>query len=95
MSREAAEWFLDHGVKSIGFGDGIAIENDPEQCVAFHEILMPHDVTFIEVLQNLDQLSQKVFLLVCLPLPIRGLDSSPVHVMAIEGVPEFTTEENV
>ncbi|MDO9541025.1 MAG: cyclase family protein, partial [Kiritimatiellia bacterium] len=55
LSRESAEWFRDREVKSIGFGDGIAIENDPEQCVAFHEILMPHDVTFIEVLQNLDQ----------------------------------------
>lgn len=89
LSREAAEWFLEKEVKGIGFGDGIAIENNPEQCVAFHEILMPHDVTFIEVLQNLDQLSRKVFLLVCLPLPIRGLDSSPAHVMAIEGVPGF------
>lgn len=89
LSREAAVWFRDHGVKCIGFGDGIAIENNPEHCKAFHEILMPLDVTFIEVLQNLDQLCRKVFLLVCLPLLIRGLDSSPVHVMAIEGLPGF------
>jgi len=93
LSRESAEWFRDHGVKSVGFGDGIAIENNPEECVAFHDILMPRDVTFIEVLQNLDQLSHKVFLLVCLPLPIRGLDASPVHVVAIEGVPGFMTDE--
>ena len=69
--------------------DGIAIENNPEHCKAFHEILMPHDVTFIEVMQNLGRLLRKTFLLVCLPLPIRGLDSSPVNVMAIEGIPGF------
>jgi len=89
LSRESAEWFFEKGVKCIGFGDGIAIENNPVHCKAFHEILMPHDVTFIEVMQHLDLLSQKIFLLVFLPLPIRGLDSSPVHVLAIEGVPGF------
>ena len=64
LSRESAEWFLDKGVKCIAFGDGIAIENHPEHCVAFHEILMPQDVTFIEVMQNLDQIKQKVFFFV-------------------------------
>ncbi len=90
LTRESAEWFLEKGVKCVGFGDGIAIENNPEHCVAFHDILMPKDVTFIEVLQNLDRLERDVFLIIFLPLPIRGLDSSPVHVMAIEGVPGFT-----
>lgn len=90
LSREAAEWFLEKGVKSVGFGDGIAVENDPGHCVAFHEILMPSDVTFIEVMQNIDKLRDKVFMIVFLPLPIRGLDSSPVHVLAIEGIPGFT-----
>lgn len=86
LSRESAEWFLEQGVKCIGFGDGIAIENNPEHCEAFHEILMPQDITFIEVMQNLDLLQCKTFMLVFLPLLIRGLDSSPVHVMAIEGI---------
>ncbi len=90
LSREAADWLLEKGVKSVGFGDGIAVENDPEHCVAFHEILMPNNVTFIEVMQNIDELREKVFMIVFLPLPIRGLDSSPVHVMAIEGIPGFT-----
>jgi arylformamidase len=90
LSRESAEWFLEKGVKAVGFGDGIAIENNPEHCVAFHEILMPEDVSFIEVLQNLDQLQHDIFLIVFLPLPIRHLDSSPVHVVALEGIPGFT-----
>ena len=91
LSRESAEWFLEKGVKCVGFGDGIAIENNPEHCIAVHDILMANDVTFLEVLQNLDQLRRKIFMIVFLPLPIRGLDSSPVHVMAIEGVPGLTS----
>lgn len=90
LSREAAQWFLDKGVKAVGFGDGVAIENDPEHCTAFHDILITRDVTFIEVLQNLDKLEQDVFMIVFLPLPIRQLDASPVHVMAIEGVAGMT-----
>ena len=89
LGAEAARWFLDRKVKCVGFGHGIAIENNPKECVAFHEILMPNDVTFIEVMQNLDKLHRKTFLLVALPLPIRELDSSPVHVMAIEDIPGF------
>ena len=89
LSRESAEWFLEKKVKSVAFGDGIAIENHPEHCVAVHDILMPNDVTFIEVMQNLDQLQSDVFMIVFLPLPILGLDSSPVYVAAIEGIPGF------
>jgi arylformamidase len=89
LSREAAEWFLEKQVKCVAFGHGIAIENDPQHCLAVHDILMPHDITFIEVMQNLDRLEQEIFLLVFLPLPIRGLDSSPTYVVAMEGVPGF------
>jgi arylformamidase len=89
LSIESAEWFLEHQVKAVGFGDGVAIENNPKHCSAFHDILMPKNVTFIEVMQNLDQIRDSVFMIVFLPLPIVGLDSSPVHVVAIEGVPGF------
>lgn len=89
LTREAAEWFLEKQIKCVGFGDGIAIENNVEHCKAFHELLMPRDIIFIEVMQNLDKLKQQVFMIVFLPLLIRGLDSSPVNVIAIEGVPGF------
>lgn len=90
LSRESAQWFLEKEVKCVGFGDGVAIENDPEHCAAVHDILMAEDITFLEVMQNIDKLTQKVFMIVFLPLPIRGLESSPVHAMAIEGVPGLT-----
>ena len=89
LSRESAEWFLAKQVKAVGFGDGINIETNVEHCNACHDILLANDILFIEVLKNIDQLRDDVFLLVYLPLPIRGLDSSPANVIAIEGVPGF------
>lgn len=93
LSRESAEWFLEKQVKAVGFGNGIAIENNAEHCVACHDILLANDILFIEVLKNLDKLHDDVFLIVFMPLPIRGLDSSPVNVMAIEGIPGFTPHD--
>lgn len=86
IGEESARWFAEKKVKSIGFGDGVSIENCVEDVAIFHTILMAQDVTFIEVLKNLDQLESEVFFLSFLPLPIKGIDSSPVRVVAIEGL---------
>ena len=93
LSRESAEWFLEKKVRAVGFGDGVAIENNAEHCIACHDIFLGNDIPFIEVLKNLGQLQDDVFLVVYIPLPIRGLDSSPVNVMAIEGIPGSAPEE--
>jgi len=90
LSRESAEWFVEKKVKAVGFGDGICIETNVEHCNACHDIMLGNDVLFIEVLQNINKLQQDIFLIVFMPLPIKGLDSSPVNVMAIEGIPGFT-----
>lgn len=89
LGKEAAEWFLEKKVKAVGFGDGISIENDAAQCIAFHDILLGNDILIIEVLRNLDQLHEDTCLIIFTPLPIRGLDSSPVNPIAIEGIPGF------
>jgi arylformamidase len=93
LSRESAAWFLEKQVRAVGFGNGVAIENNAEHCVACHDILLGNDILFIEVMKNLDKLQDDVFLIVYMPLPIRGLDSSPVNVMAIEGIPGFTPHD--
>ena len=73
----------------MGFGQGVSIENCQEDVCAFHDVLMEVDVVFLEVLCNLEQLSTDVFFLSYAPLPIKGLDSCPVRVYAIEGLVEF------
>ena len=92
LSEESARWFVEKQVKAVGFGDGIAIENNAQHCIACHDIMLGNDVLFIEVMENINLLEQDIFLIIFTPLPIRGLDSSPVNVMAIEGIPGFTIQ---
>ena len=89
MNGETAQWMVDHGVKCVGFGDGVSIENRNEDVKPFHDICMAENITFLEVLKNLEELSQDHFFISYAPLPIRGLDSCPVRVYAIEGLPGF------
>ncbi len=90
IGAESAEWFRDKKVKAVGFGDGVSIENCNEDVKPFHDILMAENIIFIEVLKNLEYLQKDVFFLSFSPLPIVGLDSSPVHAYAIEGLAEFS-----
>jgi arylformamidase len=90
ICREVAEWFAEKGVKCIGFGDGVSIENSNEDVCAFHDVLLARNIVFLEVLKNLDKLRKEVFFMSYSPLPIKGLDSSPVHAYAIEGLAEFS-----
>lgn len=87
---ESAEWFRDHKVKCVGFGDGVSIENCNEDVKPFHDILMAENIVFLEVLQNLEELQSNVFFMSYSPLPIKGLDSCPIRAYAIEGLAEFS-----
>lgn len=90
VNGETAQWFADHQVKCVGFGDGVSIENRNEDVKPFHDILLARNVIFLEVLKNLELLEKDVFFISYAPLPIKGLDSSPVHAYAIEGLPGFS-----
>jgi len=89
VNGEMGQWLVDKGVKSVGFSDGADIETNIPQFQDFHRVTMAHDITFIEVMENFDELQKDVFFLAALPLPIKGLDSCPVRVVAIEGLPGF------
>ena len=90
ICEEAALWFRDKKVKCVGFGEGVSIENSNEDVKAFHDILMVEDITFLEVLENLEKLNSDTFFISFAPLPIIGLDSCPVRAYAIEGLAEFS-----
>ncbi|QTL97150.1 cyclase [Iocasia frigidifontis] len=90
INGESAEWFCDHKVKCVGFGDGVSIESCNEDVKPFHDILMAENIVFLEVLKNLDKLKEKVFFMSYSPLPIKELDSCPVRAYAIEGLAEFS-----
>ncbi len=90
VGAESAQWFAAKKVKCVGFGDGVSIENCNEDVKPFHDILMAKDITFLEVLKNLDQLTCDTFFMSYSPLPIKGLDSCPVRAYAIEGIEQFS-----
>lgn len=89
IGAESAQWFADHRVKCVGFGDGVSIENCEADVKPFHDILMEQNIVFLEVLKNLDQLMSSIFFMSYAPLPIVGADSCPVRAYAIEGLAEF------
>lgn len=90
VNGETAQWFKNHKVKCVGFGDGVSIENCNEDVKPFHDILLAENIVFLEVLKNLERLEKDVFFMSYAPLPIMGLDSCPVRAYAIEGLSEFS-----
>jgi putative cyclase len=90
VNEETANWFKEHKVKCVGFGDGVSIENCNEDVKPFHDVLLAENIVFLEVLKNLEELKQNIFFMSYSPLPIKGLDSSPVRAYAIEGLKEFS-----
>lgn len=89
VNGETALWMVEHKVKTVGFGDGVSIESCNEDVKPFHDVCMAENITFLEVLKNLEQLQSETFFISFSPLPIKGLDSCPVRVYAIEGIPGF------
>ena len=55
-----------------------------------YQICMAENITFLEVLKNLDELKKDTFFISFAPMYIKGLDSCPVRVYAIEGMPDFS-----
>ena len=90
INGETGEWLLKHKAKCIGFGEGVSIEKCNEDCAPFHDVCLSHNITFLEVLKNLEELQQDTFFISYAPLLIKGLDSCPVRVYAIEGLADFS-----
>ena len=89
VNGETGKWFVDHKCKCVGFGDGVSIENCNEDVKPFHDVCMAENITFLEVLKNLEMLKSDTFFISFAPMYIKGLDSCPVRVYAIEGLKEF------
>ena len=90
VGENSAKWFAAKKVKCVGFGDGVSIEDCQENVKPFHDILMAQNIVFLEVLKNLELLRTDTFFISYSPLPIRGLESCPVRVYAMEGLAEFS-----
>ena len=84
IAHDAIRWLIrEKAINIIGSdASGIEIKGAPNQ--PNHQFLMDHQVPIIEFANNLDALQTERFTLVVLALPVAGLDSCPVRLVAIE-----------
>lgn len=79
----AAEWLVkNRGIKAVGI-DTASIDYGQSQLFPTHQILTAENIPFLENVANLDQLPTKGFLLIALPMKIRGGTGSPTRVIAV------------
>lgn len=83
LTVEVAEYIATKGVKSVGV-DTVS-PNVSRTPLPVHHYLMVRGILIIEALCNLDQVPTERFLIVALPLKIRGGSGSPVRAVAITG----------
>lgn len=84
LSLEATSYLVEEvGIHTIATdATGLEVRGRDDQPV--HVMLFENDVAMVESLTNLDQLKSTRFEIIILPLPIVGLDSCPVRVLALE-----------
>ena len=78
LSEQTAEWLLERGVHLVGL-DTPSPDHDPH---LVHYILLGANVVIVENLRGLEQIDQAIFDLIVVPLPLRGLEASPVRALA-------------
>ena len=85
ITMEALRWLIEKGIRCMGSDAiGLEIETKGDEGQPVHKELFKNGIPFIESMTNLGALQKERFLLFILPLPIEGLDASPVRIIAIE-----------
>jgi arylformamidase len=84
VDPDAAEWMVNHGIKCMGI-DTPSIEKYGRKDAPTHKMLLSNGIGIIENLNpNLKQFAGRRMLLVCLPLPLQGIDGSPARAVLLE-----------
>lgn len=82
LSPEAAQWLVDHrNINSIGL-DTPSIDYGQSKLFKTHIILLSENIPAFENLTNLDQLPNKDFEVVALPMKIKGGSGAPLRIVA-------------
>jgi len=83
LTLEAIRFLIEKGINVLGIdATGIGqkdVLNQPD-----HQMLFESEIPLVECLANLGSLTRARFFVMILPLPIEGIDSSPVRVVAVE-----------
>jgi len=86
LTEDAACWLaLDRRIKLLGTDSSgfevRGVDNHPNHHLFFKAGV---DIPVIECLANLDKIPNQRFFFVGLPLPVKGLDASPIRAIALE-----------
>ena len=83
LDVSAAEWMVEHGVKSVGI-DTASVEKYGRKDAPVHKMLLASNIGIIENLANLEQFAGSRMFFVCLPLPLKGIDGSPARAVLFD-----------
>jgi arylformamidase len=88
LTNEAAKYLADLNIKILGLDTTFKIEEffTPLAAMRTHVYMMEKDIPLIEVMVNLDQLRERRFFFIGVPVAIVGLDAFPIRAVALEGV---------
>lgn len=86
IEEAAVEWLIERGMSAMGM-DAAGLEKSGREDQPIHRLLARNGIPVIEDLANLHSLDEDRVFLIAAPLPIAGLDASPVRAIAIEGFP--------
>ncbi len=92
IAHEAIQWLVDEKRINLIGSDASGIEIKGVANQPNHQYLMDNQIPIIEFASNLDGLQDSRFTLVVLALPVVGLDSCPVRLLAIEEDPRCQSE---
>jgi len=83
LTLQATSWLVEKKISCLATdASGFEVRGVHDQ--PNHKLLFKNDIPVIEHLTNLDKLTRKRIFLIALPWKVKGLDSSPVRVIAIE-----------
>ena len=84
ITTKGMQWLIDERkIKCLGT-DAAGLEILDANCQPNHLLLFENNVPMIESMTNFSSLKKERFLIIILPLPIKGLDSCPVRIIGIE-----------
>lgn len=84
ITTEGVQWLIEEKqIRCLGT-DAVGVEVPGTDYQPNHSLLFKNNIPMIESMTNLGSLQKERFLIIILPLPIEGLDSSPVRIIAIE-----------
>lgn len=83
LAHDAAKWLFERRRISVIGTDGANLEDHSLPDQPNHNALLGSGVAIIESMRNLDKIENGRAFVFILPLPIKGVDSSPVRIIAI------------